>query len=304
MMLVSGGLVAVNDPIHPREDFGGLRVLAFESRRSREMAELIRRSGGRPLVVPSTREVPAGSNQEALDFAAALSGGRFDIVIFLTGVGTRLLAREVEVVCPRDQFVSALSRTVVVARGPKPVAALRELGVPVTVTVPEPNTWREILQSLDECQDQVLLKGRRVAIQEYGVSNPELIGGLSERGATVIPVRVYEWALPEDTGPLEAAVKALTSREVDVVMFTASVQLQHLLEIAGRMQQTGDVIAALNQTVVASIGPVTSGELRRQSVAIDIEPSHPKMGFLVKEAAERSSELLPRKRPVPPLPER
>ena len=294
----------MDDPTHHREDFGGLRVLAFESRRSREMAELIRRSGGLPQVVASTREVPAGSNQEALDFAAALSEGRFDAVIFLTGVGTRLLAREVETVCPRDQFVSALSRTAVVARGPKPVAALRELGVPVTVTVPEPNTWREILQSLDEHHDRVPLQGHRVAVQEYGVSNPELLTGLSERGATVVPVRVYEWALPEDTGPLEAAVKALLAHEVEVAVFTASVQLQHLLEIAGRMRRTSDVIAALNRTVVASIGPVTSGELRRQGVAVDIEPSHPKMGFLVKEAAERSSELLQRKRPVPPSPER
>lgn len=303
MMLVAGGLVAVDDPTHHRESFGGLRVLAFESRRSREMAELISRSGGRPLVVSSNREVPAGSNQEALDFAAALSEGRFDIVIFLTGVGTRLLAREVETVCPRDQFVSALSRTSVIARGPKPVAALRELGIPIAMTVPEPNTWREILQSLDEHSDRIPLQGRRVAIQEYGVSNPELLAGLTERGATVFPVRVYEWALPEDTGPLEAAVRALTAREVDVAMFTASVQLHHLLEIAGRMQQTGDVITALNQIVIASIGPVTSGELRRQGVAVDIEPSHPKMGFLVKEAADRSLELLPRKRSVPPLPD-
>jgi uroporphyrinogen-III synthase len=294
----------VDNPTHDREGFGGLRVLAFESRRSREMAELISRSGGRPQVVASTREVPAGSNQAALDFSAALSEGRFDVVIFLTGVGTRLLAREVETVCPREHFVSALSRIAVVARGPKPVAALRELGVPVTMTVPEPNTWREILQSLDANQDRVPLKGRRVAVQEYGVSNPELLAGLSERGAAVVPVRVYEWALPENTGPLEAAVKALLGHEVDVAMFTASVQLQHLLEIASRTQRSSEVIAALNHTVVASIGPVTSGELHRQGVAVDIEPSHPKMGFLVKEAAERSSALLQRKRPVPPLPKR
>ncbi|HMK23850.1 MAG TPA: uroporphyrinogen-III synthase [Terriglobales bacterium] len=282
------------------EGFGGLRVLAFESRRAREMRELITKNGGQPLIVPSTREVPARSNQEALDFVAGLGGGRFDTVIFLTGVGTRLLAREIETVCPRDQFVSALSRTAVVARGPKPVAALRELGVPIALTVPEPNTWREILKTLDENQDRVPIKGRRVAVQEYGVTNPELLAGLSERGADVVPVRVYEWALPEDTGPLESAVDALISGEVDVAMFTASVQLLHLLEIAERLQRRSDVIAALNQIVVASIGPVTSNELRRQGIAVDFEPTHPKMGFLVKEAAERSPSLLQGKRSMSP----
>jgi len=285
----------VNKPNSRNQGFRGLRVLAFESRRGREMGELIAKSGGRPLVVPSTREIPAGSNQEALDFVSALLGGRFDCVIFLTGVGTRLLAREVEPVCPRHEFVSALSRTVVVARGPKPVAALRELGVPIALTIPEPNTWREILETLDQHQDRIPLKGRRIAVQEYGVTNPELLAGLSQRGAEVVPVRVYEWALPEDTGPLESAVRALTSHEVEVAMFTASVQLQHLLEIADRLQQRSNVIAALNRTVVASIGPVTSGELAREGIAVDVEPTHPKMGFLVREAAERSTTLLQQK---------
>ena len=283
------------------ENFRGLRVLAFETRRAREMGELISRNGGSPLVVASTREVPAGSSQDALAFASALREGRFDSVIFLTGVGTRLLAREVEPVCPRDQFVAALSRSAVIARGPKPVAALRELGVPIALTIREPNTWREILQALDENQERIPLKGRRVAVQEYGVTNPELLAGLSERGAEVVPVRVYEWAMPEDLGPLESAVRALTSHEVDVAMFTASVQLQHLLEIADRLQQRSNVISALNRTVVASIGPVTSSELRRQGVAVDIEPTHPKMGFLVKETAERSPEVLQRKRDGPPV---
>ena len=289
----------MNKP-NANEGFHGLRVLAFESRRGREMGELIAKSGGRPLVVPSTREVPAGSNQQALDFVSALRNGRFDCVIFLTGVGTRLLAREIEPVCPRDEFVSALSRTAVVARGPKPVAALRELGVPIALSVPEPNTWREILQTLDQNQDRLPLKGRRVAVQEYGVTNPELLAGLSERGAEVVPVRVYEWALPEDTGPLESAVNALTCHEVDVAIFTASVQLQHLLEIADRLYMRSKVITALNRTVVASIGPVTSGELLRQGIAVDFEPTHPRMGFLVKEAAERSTTLLQQKKSMPP----
>lgn len=292
----------MDKPINRIEGFGGLRVLAFESRRAREMAELIAKNGGRPLVVPSTREVPAGSNQEVLEFVSELRQGRFDSVIFLTGVGTRILAREVEAVCPREQLVAALSRVAVVARGPKPVAALRELGVPVALMVPEPNTWREILQTLDANTDKVPMRGCRVAVQEYGVTNPQLLAGLSERGAEVVPVRVYEWALPEDVGPLESAVHALTSREVDVAMFTASVQFQHLLEIASRLHLRDEVVAALHHTVVASIGPVTSGELLREGIAVDIEPAHPKMGLLVKEASERSSQVLQHKRSASHLP--
>jgi len=105
------------------EGFGGLRVLALESRRAAEMAKLIAYSGGRAIVAPSMREVPLESNTEALAFASALVGGRLDMVIFLTGVGTRTLTRIAEMVYPREQYVAALKRVVVVARGPKPVAA-------------------------------------------------------------------------------------------------------------------------------------------------------------------------------------
>ena len=152
----------------------GLRVLALESRRAAEMAKLITTYGGHAIVAPSMREVPIEANTEALDFARTLAAHGFDMVILLTGVGTRALARVVETIYPREQFVAALSRVAVVARGPKPVAVLKELGVPVTVAVPEPNTWRDLLHALDERRDSLPLDGLRVAVQEYGKPNAEL----------------------------------------------------------------------------------------------------------------------------------
>ena len=276
--------------------FSGLRVLALESRRAREMALLIANNGGQPVVAPTTCEVVAEDNGDALRFVSALREGRLDIVIFLTGVGTRALAQAAEGICSREEFVSALSRTAVIARGPKPVAALRELGVPIAAVVPEPNTWRELLHLLDEKKDLLPLKGRSVAVQEYGVPSPELLAGLAERGAQVLPVRIYEWSLPEDTAPLRQAIHAVTQSEIDILLVTAAVQIRHLLQVADEMSLKADLIGALSRVVVGSIGPVTSSELRQHGIAVDLEPSHPKMGFLVKGVAERCSELLLSKR--------
>jgi uroporphyrinogen-III synthase len=277
--------------------FNGLRVLSLESRRSKEIAQLIINNGGQPMVVPSTREVPDSSAKE-LEFAAHLLQDHFAAVIFMTGVGTRALTQAVEPVCSRAQFVAALSRTKVVARGPKPIAALRELGVPVTLAVPEPNTWREILLALDQNAEKVPLQGRKIAVQEQGVPSPELYAGLRERGADVTPVHVYHWSLPEDTGPLREAISAVTRNEIDVVMFTSSVQIIHLLQIAEEMKLREDLVRALNRVVIASIGPVTSETLRENGISVDLEPTHPKMGFLVKETAEQSAELATRKRNI------
>src|ERR1700733_739353 len=274
----------------------GPRVLSLESRRAVEMAKLIENYGGRAIVAPSMREVPLKSNTEALEFARALAAGGFDMVIFLTGVGTRALAKVVETVYPLEKFVEALRRVTVVARGPKPVAALKELGVPVAIAVPEPNTWRDLLRTLGENVGAAALAGRRVAVQEYGASNSELLAGLAERGARVTRVPVYQWALPEDTGPLQAGVEAIAAGEIDLALFTTSIQVTHLLKIAREMNREREVRRGFERLVVGSIGPITSEELREQGFAVDFEPAHPKMGFLVNEAAQHGAEMLERKR--------
>ncbi len=279
--------------------FAGLRVLALESRRASELAKLIATYGGEAVVAPAMREVPLESNKEALAFAEALFAGELDVVIFLTGVGARALLSVVETAYKREEYIAALQRVRVVARGPKPVAVLRELGVVPAITVPEPNTWRELLLAFDEAaasQEKLRLRGTHVAVQEYGISNPELLSGLRDRGAIVTRVPVYQWALPDDCAPLQAAVKSLVAGEIDVVLFTTSVQLAHLFQIASEMKLEEPMRFGLCRTIVASIGPTTSEELQRRGIRADLEASHPKMGFLVKEAAEQSAELLRRKR--------
>jgi uroporphyrinogen-III synthase len=274
----------------------GLRVASFESRRSAEMARLIANNGGEAIAAPSMREVPLESNTEALAFARMLVADSLDMVIFLTGVGTRTLVQVVETIYPRGQFVQALRRLAVVARGPKPIAALRELGVEVTLAVPEPNTWRDLLRSLDERTDSLPLNGRRVAIQEYGSSNAELLQGLAARGAQITRVPVYRWALPEDIGPLRAAIRTMTRGDVDIALFTTSIQVVHLLKVAAEMNLEADLRRAFARIVIGSIGPMTTGELGEQGLAADFEPAHPKMGLLVHEAAQRGGELLREKR--------
>jgi uroporphyrinogen-III synthase len=279
--------------------FDGLRVLALESRRAAELAKLIATYGGQPLVAPAMREVPLESNTEALAFAASLLAGEIDMVIFLTGVGTRALLSVVETKYKRDEYIAALQRVKVVARGPKPVAALREIGITPAVLAPEPNTWHELLRALDEAgqaSQELGLQGMRVAVQEYGVSNPELLAALRERGAHVTRVPVYQWSLPNDLAPLRAAIAAIAEGTVDVALFTTSVQAAHLFQVAAEMKLEEPVRNGLRGAIVASIGPTTSEELQRRGIRADLEPSHPKMGYLVKESSEQAAELLRRKR--------
>jgi uroporphyrinogen-III synthase len=278
------------------KNFAGLRVLSLESRRGPEMAKLIATYGGHATIAPSMREVPLETNTEALTFARTLFAGGFDMVIFLTGVGARALAKVVETAYPLEAYLAELRKISIAARGPKPLAVLREWNVPVAVIAPEPNTWRELLRALGEKAETIPLQGRRVAVQEYGITSKELVAGLAERGAKVTSVPVYEWALPEDTGPLRSAITAVSRNELDVILFTTATQADHLLQIAAELKEEDSLRRALSHMAIISIGPTTSERLREHGVIPDMEPTHPKMGYFVSEAAQRSSEILQRKR--------
>ena len=270
--------------------FAGKRVLSFESRRSAETAELIRRNHGEPIGAPSMREVPLERNQEALAFGCRLLAGEFDMAIFLTGVGTRQLMKVLATQFESQQIVDALQRLTRVARGPKPTAALREIGLRADIIAPEPNTWRELMASVDGRPE------RRVAVQEYGRPSQELVDALREKGAEVTPVPVYTYELPEDVEPLRSAASLLAKRSVDVALFTTGQQIVHLMQIAREMDLEQPVLEGLGKSVIASIGPTTTEMLADYGLSPDLEPSHPKLGILVKETAERTGEILCRKK--------
>lgn len=273
--------------------FDGLRVISFESRRATEMGELIRRQGGDPFVAPSMRESPIENNPEAFHFAERLFRGDFEMVIFLTGVGTRALNKVLASRYPEEKFAEALRNLTVAARGPKPLAALREMKVPAAVIAPEPNTWRELLAALDGRPERRQLE-RQIAIQEYGKSNPELSDALRARGAEVTTVRVYQWDLPEDVAPLREAVHRIVDGNAEVALFTTSIQIPHLFRIAAAERLELEMREGLRRMVIASIGPTTTETLEEFGLQPDITPSHPKMGFLVKETADQASAILRR----------
>ena len=276
-----------------KSNFARLRVVAFESRMAKEMTDLIRRYGGEPLVAPSMREIPLEDNTEALAFGQQLLAGRFDMLVLLTGVGTRALVEVLQTQHSLDAIQAALGRVILVVRGPKPVAALKELGLTADMTVPEPNTWRDILQALDENKP---VDGLKVAVQEYGISNPDLLNGLRERGAGVTRVPVYRWALPEDTGPLRRALDEVLAGRVQVLLVTSAAQIDNVMQMLSSDNQAESFRQATRKMFVASIGPVASERLRGYDLSVDLEPSHPKMGILVKETSEKAHEILSAKR--------
>ncbi|HXT60926.1 MAG TPA: uroporphyrinogen decarboxylase [Pirellulales bacterium] len=257
------------------------------------MVRMIERFRGVPAVSPSMRETPSDDPREAIDFANRLISGQIDVVILQTGVGTRQLVAQIERHVDKPRFLTALTDVTTIARGPKPVAALKELEIRPSFIAPEPNTWREVLQTVDL---YVPVASLSVAVQEYGNPNVSLVAGLEARGARVVKVKVYSYELPEDTAPLEANIRAIAAGEIDVAMFTSAHQVTNVLRMARRLGLADELREGFRKTVVASIGPTTSEMLQEHELPVDLEPEHPKMGHLVSEAAAASGMLVAGKR--------
>ena len=267
----------------------GLEVVALESRRAGLVEELVERHGGSCYNAPSVRELPLQENGPCLQLVRDLVTDRYEALVLLTGVGAEYLRKAARSIGLEEQLLAALGRVTTVSRGPKPAAVLRKWGVPADLNVPEPNTWREVADRMR------VLKLRSVAVQEYGVPNPEFVSALEERGFCVVATPVYRWALPRDLSRLKEAVRRIVTSNCDVVLFLSSVQLAHLLEVARELDLESVLRRQLSEQVVkASIGPVMNEALQREGLRPDFVPKHPKLAIFLRQLAEEAPQLLAR----------
>lgn len=263
----------------------GKVIATTEARRARELATLIEKLGGVPYSVPAVREVPRADREPALAVLDEILRGEISAIVFLTGVGTRAFLGLASERGARDRLVAALSTMLVAARGPKPLAVLREAGVRADVIPAEP-TSEGLLHALGAHR----LDGKAVAVQLYGEDNPTLVDGLTAMGTRVRELPLYEWALPEDLTPLRGLIRDVVAGSVDVLAFTSSPQVRHLFAVARSVAQCNELADALRERVtVASIGPVCDTALAAEGITPAVRAPKGTMGALVHAIAEHVS---------------
>lgn len=273
--------------------FDGLRVLSLESRRAAEIEVLIRKQGGEPFVAPSVKERALEDHTDAFRLLDELERGEIEMLVLMTGTGLSFWRDVVGTRYPVSRADDALRKTRLLARGPKPSAILRPLGIAPDVTIPEPNTWREIVEAMRNRPE------RKLAIQEYGRPNPEFISALQSLGIRAETFALYRWELPDDTERLREAAQELAERRFDVVLFTSSIQFEHLLAVANELGVEDQVLATLREhAVIASVGPIMTSAIEEHGVRVDIVPASPKMGALVKAAGDEARAVIAAKRTV------
>lgn len=261
--------------------FDGHRVALLESRKAGELATLVQRFGGTPLCVPSVREVLREG-----DFGPALQrlvNGEFGCVAVLTAAAFDALFAEAERRHMADAVAAALRATTIAARGPKPLLALRRRGLTPQVVTARPHTSDDLLSALEAID----VSGTRVLVLHYGERSEAFSTALTARGAAVEDLSFYEWALPEDMGPLQVLVRDTVEHRVDTMLFTSQVQFRHLLVAARQVGLEDELIGALrDRVIVGSVGPVCSRVLRAAGIVPDVMPHFPNGASLIQAVAE------------------
>jgi len=259
----------------------GRTIASLESRQSHELAGMITRLGGTPVLAPAVRERP--SQDDAGPMLARVSQGHFAMAIVLTGAGVTALFAEAERRGLLEQVRQVLASMTIVCRGPKPQTALKRYGLTASLSTAKPHTSRELLDALASTN----LDGVPVLLLHYGERNPVITAELTARGAMVEDVCLYEWALPEDLAPLHDMVRRVVAADVDALLVTSQIQFRHLLEIAGQAGLAGALVDALNQhVIVGAVGPVCASALRAGGVVPDVLPASPNSASLVGALAE------------------
>ncbi len=257
----------------------GRTIALAEGRQLEELAAMLVHEGATPLRCPllSILDNPdAGPVEVWLD---ELIADRFDLLILMTGEAVRRVAALSDRRGKREAFVAALGRVPKITRGPKPVKALRELGITDARIASAPTTAGVLVTLASEP-----LAGKSVGYTLYGRENPELDRFLRDAGATVRPVLSYVIAPAADTERVAGLIEQLDAGTIHGIVFTSSPQIDRLWEVARERGLEATLLRGLARTQVAAVGPLVAESLHQHGVAVHVCPDQ---GWVMKNLVKQ-----------------
>jgi uroporphyrinogen-III synthase len=262
----------------------GRTAALAEGRQLEELARMLENEGAAALRCPLVSILDAPEPKPVVRWLRALAADRFAYVVLMTGEAVRRLLGFAERAGLRDQVIAGLCRTKTVTRGPKPMRALKEIGLSPTKVADAPTTEGVIAAMRSEP-----LAGQAVGVTLYGGDNPPLVQFLESAGARVQTVLSYVYAPAADADRVADLIARLAAGTVDVILFTSSPQVDRLFEVASERGLETTLRAGFEKTFVAAVGPVVAETLRQRGVGVDV---YPKQGFVMKNLVQRIKRAL------------
>jgi uroporphyrinogen-III synthase len=253
-------------------------IALAEGRQLEELAQMLEREGARTVRCPMVSILDAPDPVPVVAWLQCLRAHDFAYVVLLTGEGLRRLLGFAAREGWRDDVIAALGRARIVTRGPKPVRALKEVGLGPTLVAEAPTTDGVIAGLRGEP-----LHGQTVGVQLYSDANPPLVEFLQGAGATVATVQPYIYAPKADSDRVADLIHRMAQGTVDVIVFTSSPQVDRLYEVGTEHGLADLLCQGLERARVAAVGPVVADNLHRRGARVDICPEQ---GFVMKNLVQ------------------
>jgi uroporphyrinogen-III synthase len=252
------------------ERLTGYRILILETREEAQFSRLLKDQGADVMQCPmfTINDAPDPAPIEA--WISRFIAEPCDDLVLMTGEGLRRLLKVVRRLDVEAPFLTALSSARKFARGPKPVRALREVGLEAQVITEKPTS-----EGIAETLGKLDLNGHRLGLQLYPEKDhATLIGAITARGATVDPVLPYVYDDRAADQNIVAAIEEMAAGRVDAIALTSSGQVRRLVDTAKAKGFDAQLAKALASTPVASVGPIVSDELKAFGFKTDIVPEN------------------------------
>lgn len=257
----------------------GYRVAMAEGRQLDELAALLSAEGAVPLRHPLIGMVDAVDQRAIVAWLECVIAGQMSLLVFFTGEGVQRLLDAAERNGLRSAFIQALAKTPILTRGPKPVRALKTVGL-TPQHVAAPPTTEGIVAALQALP----LEGRTIGVQLYGSDNPALAAYLESRQAKVRNVIPYDYAPASDAARVVELISELAAGKVDAICFTSSPQVVRLVEVASQHAMLPTLAEAMTKVCVAAVGPVVAATLGEHRFRVDVCPEQ---GFVMKNLVQQ-----------------
>lgn len=244
----------------------GRRIALPETREAERLALMLQEQGAETLSCPLVAIVDVADPAPVHAWLDRFIDIPSDDLVLLTGEGLRRLHGAAHRAGLEQAFLDALAKPRKITRGPKPVRSLRELGLVPDLRAEEPTT-----EGIIKLLSQNDLHSRRIGVQLYPGASTRLVDFLQGADAIPDPVVPYAYASQAEDERVAALIDEMARGQIDVIAFTSAPQVRRLFDVARAAGR--DAPAALQKTIIASIGPVVSAELARLGITAAIMPT-------------------------------
>ena len=266
----------------------GHTVAVTCDRRSDELGAHLRSLGAHVLHGPMIRMRPLSAIDGMLRGAtAAVIADPPSYVLATTAFGMRCWLDAAASWRARGALLDTLRGARVLARGPKVVGALSEVGLIPELVAASGRTAALVAHLLATGVD-----GAHVAVQLPADPLDAVVAALEQAGARVTTVTAYGWAAPDDPERARRVVRAVAGARLSAVVFTSRPAVRRFVSLAASEDLAEEVGFALRRRLLtACIGPATADELRALTGAAPCCPDEAVLGALAPLVADRLREF-------------